>query len=215
MDSINGEALTHAQSHFWNHTFSFINSMALKWELAIPDAIHNNGNAITLSELSAALSVPPSRASGLRRLMRLLVDLGFFAARRSHHQEPEEEEEDEVTFFLTTLSSILVKGKSDCLSPFLVLMLDQTFLKPWHSLGAWFKGDELPTAFEVAHGVSLWNATGEWSEFNVLMNEGMASDAKFTSKMLIENVGELFRGLGSRCGGRDREHGPGDSRGLP
>ncbi|KAJ6843807.1 trans-resveratrol di-O-methyltransferase-like [Iris pallida] len=198
MNSINGEALMQAQSHLWNHTFSFINSMALKCavELAIPDAIHNSGNAITLSELSAALSIPPSRASGLRHLMRRLVDSGFFAARRSHHEKPEQEEEED-TFSLTTLSSILVKEKSECLSPFLALMLDQTLLKPWHSLGAWFKGDEPPTAFEVGHGMRIWDATGEWSEFNVLMNEGMESDANFTNKVLIEGCGELFRGLGS------------------
>lgn len=195
MNSINGEARTQAQSHLWNHTFSFINSMALKCavELAIPDVIHSNGNAITLSELSTALSIPPSRASGLRRLMRLLVDSGFFTAQSSrHHGKPEED-----TFSLTTLSSILVKEKSECLSPFLVLMLDQTFLKPWHSLGAWFRGDEPPTAFEVAHGMRVWDATGEWSEFNVRMNEGMESDANFTNKVLIEGCGELFRGLGS------------------
>lgn len=58
--------LLDAQTHIWNHMFSFLNSMALKCaiELGIPDAIKKHGKAMTLDELELAksLSIHPNKA---------------------------------------------------------------------------------------------------------------------------------------------------------
>ncbi|MGV7343384.1 methyltransferase family protein, partial [Mycobacterium kansasii] len=53
-----------AQAHVWNHLFNFINSMSLKCvvQLGIPDIVHSYGRPMTLSQLVAALSIPPDRA---------------------------------------------------------------------------------------------------------------------------------------------------------
>ncbi|PPD99492.1 hypothetical protein GOBAR_DD03471 [Gossypium barbadense] len=48
-------------------------------QLGIPDAIHNHGKPITLSELVSAPGIVPTKASFTYRLMRVLVHAGFFA----------------------------------------------------------------------------------------------------------------------------------------
>jgi trans-resveratrol di-O-methyltransferase len=78
------ELLLDAQAHIWNHIFNFINSMSLKCaiELGIPDIIHNHGKPMTLSELTAALPIHPTKASSIYRLMRILNHSNFFALRK-------------------------------------------------------------------------------------------------------------------------------------
>ncbi|RCV27385.1 hypothetical protein SEVIR_5G324600v4 [Setaria viridis] len=76
-----GDQLMQAQAELWNHVFAYTRSMSLRCavELGIPDAGHRLGCAATVPDLAAALSLPPSRAPYLRRLMRLLAHAGFFA----------------------------------------------------------------------------------------------------------------------------------------
>ena len=196
IDSIHGETskeLLEAQSHLWNHTFSFINSMSLKCaiELGIPDTIHKHGKSISLSDLSSALSIPPSKTPNLRRLMRLLVHSKFFNEERNSDGKEEE------VYSLTIVSKILVKERRTSLSPIVLLMLDQIFLGPWHSLTNWFTREDPPTAFEIAHGMPIWEATGQMAEFNGMLNEGLSNDASFIMELIVRDCGEVFRGLRS------------------
>ncbi|ONK57095.1 uncharacterized protein A4U43_C10F16570 [Asparagus officinalis] len=187
------QELFRAQSHIWNHTFSFINSLSLKCavELNIPDIIHNHGNSITLSDLSDSLSIPRSKTPCLRRLMSLLVHSKFLS------EEKIGVNNEESVFSLTVVSQVfLTKNKSNA-SPFLLLMLDQIFLRPWHFLSEWFKGDEPTTAFEIAHGMPLWDATRKMIVFNEMLNEGLSSDASFTAEIIVRDCGEVFQGLRS------------------
>ncbi|KAK6158048.1 hypothetical protein DH2020_005362 [Rehmannia glutinosa] len=66
------EQLLHAQTHIWNHLFSFINSMSLKCaiQLGIPDIIHKHGKPMTLSQLVDALPIVKSKSQYIHRLMR-------------------------------------------------------------------------------------------------------------------------------------------------
>ncbi|MBA0598123.1 hypothetical protein Gorai_007899 [Gossypium raimondii] len=70
-----------AQARLYKHIFNYVSSMSLKCavQLGIPDAIHNHGEPITLSELVSALGIVPTKASFTYRLMRVLVHAGFFA----------------------------------------------------------------------------------------------------------------------------------------
>lgn len=191
MESIHGDnsskELLEAQSHLWNLAFTYINSMSLKCavELGIPDIIHKNGKPMALSHLSAALSIPPSKTPCFRRLMRLLVHLKIFY------------EHEEEIFSMTTTSEILRKEKRTSLSPFVLLALDQIFLHPWLSVSIWFKENEPPTSFEVAHGMPILGAIKKMPRFNDMLNEGMASDASFTSELILRDCGEVFHGLSS------------------
>nr|XP_019705596.2 trans-resveratrol di-O-methyltransferase-like isoform X1 [Elaeis guineensis] len=200
MESLDGECqsleLLKAQAHAWNHKFSFINSMSLKCavELGIADIIHAHGKPTSLLELATKLSIPPTRNNDLRRLMRLLVFSGFFARERDGNSH----DHDEELYIPTTMSALLVNQKDVNVSSFALAMLDQMFLHPWYHLSSWLKQDNLPaTPLEAAHGKGVWEATSQSPAFNSLLNEGMASDARFVAKVVVEECGEIFRGLSS------------------
>ncbi|XP_010920170.1 trans-resveratrol di-O-methyltransferase [Elaeis guineensis] len=199
MDSLVGECqsleLLKAQAHSWSHIFSFINSMSLKCavELGIADIIHTHGKPISLLELATKLSIPPTRNNDLRRLMRLLVFSGLFGRKRDGNSP---DHDDEELYIPNTMSALLVKEKDANVSSFL-LMLDQMLLNPWYNLSSWFKQDKLPTPFEVAHGKGVWEATSQTPGFDSLVNEGLASDSQFVAKLVVEECGEVFKGLRS------------------
>ncbi|XP_020974112.1 probable O-methyltransferase 3 isoform X2 [Arachis ipaensis] len=95
MESNDGEdhsqKLLLAQTHIWNHFFSFINSMSLKCaiELNILDVVHNYGQPMPLSELIASLPIQPSKAAFVPRLMRILTLSGFFSNQNDDDQQEE------------------------------------------------------------------------------------------------------------------------------
>ncbi|KAF8411113.1 hypothetical protein HHK36_003652 [Tetracentron sinense] len=194
MALVNGEGsneMVQAQAHIWNHIFNFINSMSLKCaiQLGVPDAIHNHGQPITLSELVAALSIPPAKTQAVYRLMRMLVHSGFFAIHEVLHQDQE-------GYVLTPSSRLLLKGKPTSVSPFLLAMLDPILLTPWNFLSAWFMGSEL-CPFETAHGGTIWDYAGKDSVLNNFLNEAMASDARLAMSVVVRECKEIFEGLTS------------------
>ncbi|XP_061345241.1 probable O-methyltransferase 3 [Gastrolobium bilobum] len=62
-----------AQTHIFNHIFSFINSMSLKCaiELCIPDVIHKYGQPMPLSLLIASLPIHPSKTGSMNHFLQL------------------------------------------------------------------------------------------------------------------------------------------------
>ncbi|KAK5825895.1 hypothetical protein PVK06_020772 [Gossypium arboreum] len=119
-------------------------------QLEIPDAIHNHGEPITLSELVSALGIDPTKASFTNRLMRVLVHAGFFATTKVNKGEEKE------AYVLTLFSKILVKEKINCLSPFVVGMLCPALMMPWQFLGDWMQGTK-KSPFEAANGKPFWD----------------------------------------------------------
>ncbi|TYG65228.1 hypothetical protein ES288_D06G169100v1 [Gossypium darwinii] len=122
-----------AQARLYKHIFNYVSSMSLKCavQLGIPDAIHNHGKPITLSELVSAPGIVPTKASFTYRLMRVLVHAGFFATTKVNKGEEKE------AYVLTPFSKILVKEKINCLSPFVVGMLYPAMMMPWQFLSDW------------------------------------------------------------------------------
>lgn len=186
-DGVSSKDLLEAQSHLWNHIFSFINSLSLKCalELGIADAVSNYGKPIPLSQLTEILSVPECRTENFQRLMRLLVHNGFF-------NQVSTTEED--VYELTANSIPIIKENGASITPFIELMLDEMLLDPWQSLSSWFKSEQPSTAFEMRHGTFIWEATGKWPEFGKKVREGLGSDSALTVKAIIEHHGDLFRG---------------------
>lgn len=129
-------ALLQAQAELWNHIFSFLKSMCLKCavELGISDTINSHGETISLSELLTELSILPSKADYLRRLMRVLVHSGFFSVAEMNREE---------VYSLTPLSRLLVTGGNDSLSPFVKAMLHPILVQPSLSMSSWFKSEVL------------------------------------------------------------------------
>ncbi|KAK9170180.1 hypothetical protein Syun_002320 [Stephania yunnanensis] len=192
------ESLLEAQSHLWNLTFGFINSMSLKCaiQLGIPDVIHKHGQPITLSQLITSLNLPISKTDWLRRLLRLLVHSGLLAKTIINNNSSNYDNDDDYYLYhLTPTSSILVKEKPNNVSPFVLTMLDSALVSPWHVLSDAFKCNGVEPAFNVAHATGLWETS---EELNKDFNEAMASDAKFLMDIVVSNWGDdVFGGLKS------------------
>ncbi|KAK7321405.1 hypothetical protein VNO77_32024 [Canavalia gladiata] len=195
MESRNGEhtaKLLQAQTHIWNHIFSFVNSMSLKCavDLGIPDVIHNYGQPMPLSDLISSLPIHPSKRHCIYRLMRILINSGFFS------QHNLTENELEVEYVLTDASILLLKNNPFSATPFLHAMLDPILTNPWNEFSNWFKNSDT-TPFETAHGILFWDCAGREPKLNHLFNDGMASDARLVSSLVIEKCKEVFAGVES------------------
>ncbi|KAG9447756.1 hypothetical protein H6P81_013884 [Aristolochia fimbriata] len=191
-----------AQARLWNHLFSYVNSMSLKCavEMGIPDIIHNHGKPISLSDLASAIPIPVAKTDHLHRLLRLLVHTGMLSVSDEKHKG-ETEKVEEITYSLTPATSLLVKDKNnECLSPFLLMMLDSSLMNPWLFLSQWFTKDgasSSTTPFGLCHGKNIWEHANRAPEFNHAFNEAMASDSQFLMSTLTTKCAHVFDGLNS------------------
>ncbi|XP_030519187.2 probable O-methyltransferase 3 [Rhodamnia argentea] len=187
-----GSELLQAQAHIWNHIFNFINSMCLKCaiQLGIPDTIHHHGQPMTLDALVSALQIPPSRAHGVDRLMRILVRSGFFEQKKL---APDRRD----AYMLNRVSELLLKDSPSSVAPFALAMLDPILVDPWHRLSAWFHDCDYSTPFEMVQGMSLWACADNEPRLNRFFNEGMASDAQLVSGVLVDQCRGVFDGITS------------------
>ncbi|MED6196861.1 putative O-methyltransferase 3 [Stylosanthes scabra] len=162
-------------------------------ELGIPDVIYNYGQPMPLSKLIASLKIHPSKTSFIYRLMRILIHSGFFATNKNVDDKDLEE-----SFILTDSSVLLLMNNPLSIRPFLLLvMLDPILTNPWHKLSTWFQDDN-PTAFETEYGIMFWRYASNVPKLNELFNNAMASDARFVSKLLVdEKCKGVFEGLES------------------
>ncbi|GMI70067.1 N-acetylserotonin O-methyltransferase [Hibiscus trionum] len=193
MDKVNVNELLEAQAHVWNHIFSFINSMSLKCavDLGIPDIIHNHGKPMTVTDLVAALpTLNPTKARNIYRLMRILVHSGFFSQQKLSHGVQED------GYVLTDASRLLLKDNPFSITPFLKFELDPILTKPWDFLGIWFQNNEC-TPFYTAHGKTCWDYADHDPKFGNIFNEGMASDARLVSSVLMDKCKGSFEELDS------------------
>ncbi|XP_065874846.1 probable O-methyltransferase 3 [Euphorbia lathyris] len=183
----NHDELLKSHAHIWNQTFNFIKSMSLKCavELSIPDIIHNHAKPMTLSELQAAL---PSKPQHLHRLMRILVDSGFFSLSKT----------GENRYILTPESLLLLKDHPLSARPYILAVLDPILTEPWQFLSAWFRdeGADSTTAFSMANGnKTMWEMAGSEERFNRVFNGAMESDSWLIGEVLIGKCREVFDGV--------------------
>ncbi|KAF3630052.1 Trans-resveratrol di-O-methyltransferase [Capsicum annuum] len=184
-----------SQAHMWNHTFNYINSMSLKCaiQLGIPDIIHSHGQAMTLSNLVAALPINNNAKTldYIFRLMRFLIHAGFL----SQTQVNDKEEEG---YLLTPASRLLLKDEPLCQIPFVQMELEPHFMDPWHSLSQWIKnGNDSSTPFAICHVKPLFEYDEKKPKINRQFNEIMASDSRLIMSVVIEHCKAVFEGLKS------------------
>ncbi|KAE9456081.1 hypothetical protein C3L33_12021, partial [Rhododendron williamsianum] len=214
MERMNDEqerALLLSQSHIWNQAHNLVNSMSLKCavQLGIPDIIKKHGRPMALSDLVSALPVNPSKASGVYRLMRLLVHSGFFTNQKVSENCEEEGFIEKLLIFrprkfnncffcylLTPAAQLLLKDEPFSLAPYLLAMLDPDLFKPWHHMGEWFQNDD-PTPFHSAYGTGLYDFCATKPRINHLFNEAMASDNRLIAGVVVKNGKVVFEGLNS------------------
>ncbi|XP_054818492.1 isoflavone-7-O-methyltransferase 9-like isoform X2 [Prosopis cineraria] len=91
--------LFHGQAQLYKLMYLWMSSSCLKCatDLEIPGVIHKHGQPIPLSQLVSALNVPPSKATFVKGLMRLLAHNGLFAISKSNTTEEESEEAYDLT----------------------------------------------------------------------------------------------------------------------
>ncbi|OVA18941.1 O-methyltransferase [Macleaya cordata] len=187
--------LIQAQTHVYNHIFTFISSMSLKCavQLGIPDIIHNNhGQPITLSGLVNALSLPPTKTAFVYRLMRILVHSGYFATQKI------DENQEEEGFLLTSSSRLLLKDSKNTFSSIVLTVVDPVLVTPFFSLSDWFQGiNGSTTSFEAAHGMGFWSFLEQHPEYSKTFNDAMANDSRLMimSSVIVKEGKEVFENL--------------------
>ncbi|XP_072055354.1 trans-resveratrol di-O-methyltransferase isoform X3 [Arachis hypogaea] len=184
-----------AHNHVWNHILSVKKTLSLKCavELGIPDAMHNYGKPMPLSQLIASLPIHPSKTSFIHRLMRILIHSGIFTTENVTNDNNEVES----GYVLTDSSMFLLKNNPFSVTSLMLFSLSPVTIKPWHHLSDWFKNDDL-TAFGTAHGMTFWEYTDSVPEYGQSFNDGMASDSRFVSSLLLDDKCKgVFEGLES------------------
>ncbi|KAH7688834.1 O-methyltransferase COMT-type protein [Dioscorea alata] len=173
---------------------AFIDTICLRCavELGVPDAMHNHGGPMTLSELVQALSISTSRAPFLLRIMRVLVNSGFFSIKVN---------ELEVLYNLTATSKLLITGSTNCLAPLVLLRTGLQSAMAGQAMSAWIKvsDENIETPFHVAYGgKGLFEFASERPQFNALFNKAMACDSRVFMGQVVKEWGDvLFGGLRS------------------
>uniref|UniRef100_A0A0E0R7C2 O-methyltransferase domain-containing protein n=1 Tax=Oryza rufipogon TaxID=4529 RepID=A0A0E0R7C2_ORYRU len=201
------EELLQAQADLWRHSLYYITSLSLQCviKLGIPTAIHRAGGAASLPDLVTALSLPPSKLPFLRRLMRLLVHSGVFAA---------DDTTDTGTYRLTPLSCLLVDGDDDGAAivdghpsqvPTVLAMGSRHCVEAAMGLADWIKKDSPSLLFEDVHGATPFDESMADldPETHGLLNEGLAAHDGSGFAAVLRECREVFQGLESLtdCGG--------------
>nr|XP_025692277.2 isoflavone 7-O-methyltransferase [Arachis hypogaea] len=199
MDLLSGRKaneIFEGQVHVYKHMYVYLNSMCLKWciELEVPTIIYNHEKPITLHELISILQVPPSKISGVERLMRHLSHNGFFDIVTIHDDDDENKEEKEA-YALTIASELLVKGTEYCLTPMAKCSLDPSVSSSYNLLGKWTLEENL-TLSEISLGTNLWNFLSKNPSILTSFNESMASDSQMV-KLALKDHNAVFEGLES------------------
>ncbi|CAN0896585.1 Probable O-methyltransferase 3 [Linum grandiflorum] len=184
--------LLEAQTKVWDHSFGYINTMAVQCaiELGIPDVIHKH--PLTLGELVAALEIPPTKSSFLSRLMRMLVHLGYFIIL---------EDEEEEKYGKGPLCDLLVKENPFNARSFLLTMNDPVMVEPWRHMSSWFRSNVSPTEqppFSMANGgKKIYQVISEDPRFAQLFTDAVGRDSLLFSKALVVNCKASFEGFKS------------------
>nr|CAB3471972.1 unnamed protein product [Digitaria exilis] len=155
--------------------------MALKSavDLSIADTIQHHGGSATLSQIANKAMVPLSKTPCLSRLMRTLTSAGVF----STQQQPASScDSEQLVYTLTPVSRLLVGSRN-------LSTISSMVLHPAMS--------ELPEPgmFKLRNGHGMFDVADGDPAFDVLINNGMASDTEFIIDIAIKEHGEvLFQG---------------------
>ncbi|KAJ4966360.1 hypothetical protein NE237_018209 [Protea cynaroides] len=181
MTAITKEEDAEAEEEIWRYVFGFVEMGVVKCaiELGIADALEaNEGQPMTLSQLSATINCPPSP---LYRIMRFLVHRRVF-------------KEETTGYALTPISRRLITHGERSMAALLLLESSPVMLAPWQALAARVREDRL-TAFKATHGEDLWEYTARHPSHSKLFDDGMACDARVAVPAIKEGCGKLFEGI--------------------
>jgi AraC-like DNA-binding protein len=173
-----------AQLDIWKYVYGFVEMAVVRCaiELGIAEAIEKHATPITLSELSSTLKCDPSY---LKRIMRFLVHRKIFKITTNH---------DSPSYVQSALSRRLLKNGEHTMAALVMMSSSPQLIATWHGLYHRVLIDR-NSAFKKAHGEDAYSYAAEHPEFNDLINEAMACDAKIVVPAVIEGCKEVFDGL--------------------
>ncbi|CAN1857368.1 Probable O-methyltransferase 3 [Linum perenne] len=190
------DELLEAQAHCWNYSFNYIVTMSLKCavELHIPDAIRRHGGPMSLSSLIEALPLHRSKTDALRRLLRLLIQAGFFSTTVQRQGSGEEEH-----YSLTAATKLLLNDQHQgILTPNLFLMTEPKMMTSWTNMSWWFLASDDPVPHDGGHdGVSFWECLEKDPEQKKVFLDSMAGDSNVVARVLVSDKERLFEGVGT------------------
>ena len=181
------DEIAQAQVDIWRFVFGFAEMAVAKCavELGIPDILENQGDPMTLSQLSTRLSCS---STALFRVMRFLINRGIFKETVT--------KEGSTGYVQSPLSCLLTKDGNDSLAPLLLFQNSPVIITPWHFLSACVL-DNNKSAFAYAHGKDTWKYCADNQDHNKFFDEAMACDTRRTVPAVLRGCPEVFTGLSS------------------
>ncbi|KAL8486720.1 hypothetical protein ACS0TY_023424 [Phlomoides rotata] len=175
-----------AQAEVWNYAYGFIKTRVVKTavELEIPEALEKHGGAISLSDLSSAVSCPPEP---LYRIMRFLIHHRIF--KRAQPPPPSDGNLSPVYYAQTPLSRLLA---GDRMAPFIRL----------HGTPPGPSGGLTVEALRTGKRPDLKSVNGEetWTDRELshvkTFTDAMNAHARVTATAIIRNYAEALVGIG-------------------
>ncbi|GJN28540.1 hypothetical protein PR202_gb16679 [Eleusine coracana subsp. coracana] len=204
MDALSTGDLMQAELQLYNHSFSYVKSMALKCavDLGIPNIIHRRGGSATLSDLTAAAKIHSSRMPYLQRLMNLLTISGIFtklhAPDDSCFTSSETPSGVAVLYKLTPASYLLASNDVTSMSSMLKFLVRPLTFNTFFDMHTWFKDKQATSFFEMTHGCNRWEMTRRNAVDNRLFNDAMVADSNLVMEIFLRESGhKIFGGLSS------------------
>ncbi|KAJ7965002.1 putative O-methyltransferase [Quillaja saponaria] len=184
MEKTQEQVLATGQTEFERLLFGFADTVALKCalELHIADIIHSHGNggSITLSQLASAIDTPFPNISNLARIMRFLVHKKIFTnCQSSDGGEP--------LYGLTDTSRWFLSENN---TSFLNFHTHPLILNSWYSLSRCVIDGG--SAFKSTNKSELWDVIKQNPQLNDIVNESMASTAKFNVGVILSEYKDGF-----------------------
>ena len=177
-----------AQLDIWKYVYGFVEMAVVRCaiELGIAEAIEKHATPITLSELSSTLKCDPSY---LKRIMRFLVHRKIFKIITTNNHD-----DDSPSYVQSALSRRLLKNGEHTMAALVMMSSSPQLIATWHGLyhRVLIDGN---SAFKKAHGEDAYSYAAEHPEFNDLINEAMACDAKIVVPAVVQGCSEVFNAL--------------------
>ncbi|CAN0896760.1 Trans-resveratrol di-O-methyltransferase [Linum grandiflorum] len=194
LGNMTADELLKAQAHVWSYSFNYIVTMCLKCavELRVPNAIHRHGAPMSLSDLVSELPLHPMKTDALRRLLRLLIQAGFFTAVK--------QESGEEHYGLTHAARLLLDGEPGAATPHIFLHTDPKTMSSWGMLSMWFQISDNPVPYEAgSDGVSFWENLEKDPEQKKVFFDAMAGDSELVASVLASEGYRkaVFEGVGT------------------
>ena len=165
-------------------------------QLGIPDLLADGPREI--DELARATG---SHAPSLRRVLLFLAAVGVLA-----EVGPER-------FALTPMSALLRTGVPGSVRPSVLLSLGESHWRPWgHMLHTVRTGE---TAFDHAHGTTLFEYLAGHPEVGAVFNAGMLGNSPAHARLVAATYDFSTMSRGDRCRRRTRPAAGDDPRAVP